>query len=372
MAEPHIPKYQQVFLELKRSILNNDFAPDEPFPSQESLTEQFDTSAITIRRALEELVDEGLIYRVRGKGTFVRGVHAPPPPAPEGLKRIYIGLPGAKSLLIEERYYGDLLDGVEAYCRERGLELYCWNYDRSEDFPEGADVGVILVPHPLFPVERLHRWKSENRRLVTVHFYYPHLDIPYVIIDNLTGGYLATQHLLTLGHKRIGIILTGNSLYDMNQEFSLRLQGYRLALQLNHIAMDERLVAMMPGDTEAEAMGYEGILRLLDQDDPPTAVFATSDVKAIGCLRALEERGVRVPERLSLVGFDDIRISRFVYPGLTTVNQNTYQMGVRAAGLLCGHVPGASDAAPTKEEIVPALVVRGSTAPPAAGGPSDR
>jgi DNA-binding LacI/PurR family transcriptional regulator len=362
MAEAHIPRYQQVFNELKRQILSGEFAPGELFPSQESLTEQFDTSAITIRRALVELVEEGLIYRVRGKGTFVRDDSAPAPGA-NGLKRIYLGLPAAKSPLLEERYYSDLLDGINSYCRQNGLELYCWNYETKPDFPEGEETGVILLPHPLLPIDRLHQWKNENKRLVTVHFYYPHLDIPYVIIDNLTGGYLATQHLLTLGHKRIGIILTGNSLYDMNQEFSLRLQGYRLALQLNNIQMDERLVAIMPGDQETEAMGYEAVHRLLDQDDPPTAIFATSDVKAIGCLQALDERKISVPQDMSLVGYDDIRLSPFIYPGLTTVNQNTYHMGVRAAELLAEYVPGASDAKAAKEEIVPALVIRGSSAP---------
>jgi DNA-binding LacI/PurR family transcriptional regulator len=262
---------------------------------------------------------------------------------------------------MEERYYGDLLEGVDAYCKQNGLELYCWNYDNKTDYPEGDDTGVILVPHPLFPVERLHRWKNEKRRIVTVHFYYPHLEIPYVIIDNLTGGYLATQHLITLGHKRIGIILTGDSIYDMNQEFSLRLQGYRLALQLNNLNMDERLIVMIPGGKEADSMGYEGMMRLLELQDPPTAVFATSDVKAIGCLRALEECGINVPEQMSLVGFDDIRISPFIYPGLTTINQNTFKMGIRAAEMLNEYVPGEAGASLTKDEIVPSLIIRGSS-----------
>ncbi|MDF2725473.1 MAG: GntR family transcriptional regulator [Paenibacillus sp.] len=362
MTEPHIPRYQQVFNELKRQILHQELAPGTPFPSLEQLSEQFRTSAITVRRALADLVEEGLIYRVRGKGTFVRDGSASPALFPGGLKRIYIGLPGLKSILVEERYYSDLLEGIDHYCSRNGLELFCWNYDSKPEFPDGDDVGVVLVPHPLFPVDRLQRWRTENRRLVTVHFYYPHLEIPYVIIDNLTGGYLATQHLLTLGHKRIGIILTGDSLYDMNQEFSLRLQGYRLALQLNHVAKDERLVVMMPGEKETERMGYEGMHQLLGLEEPPTAVFATSDVKAIGCLQAMEDRGIRVPEQMSLVGFDDIRLSPFIYPGLTTINQNTYQMGVRAAELLNERM-SETESSLTKEEIVPSLVIRGSTTP---------
>lgn len=365
MAEPRIPRYQQVFNELKHQIDSHELAPGTALPSLEQLVDRYSTSAITIRRALADLVEEGLIYRVRGKGTFVRDDSTPATPpekASEELKRMYLGLPGMRLPLLDERYYSDLLSGIEQYCTTQGIELFIWNYEKRPNFPEGKHIGVILLPHPLLPVERLRQWKRENRRIVTVHFHYPHLDIPYVVIDNLTGGYLATQHLLTLGHQRIGIVLTGHTLNEMNQDFALRLQGYRLALQLNGIAIDEQLIVIMPGVKESEEMGREGIRLLLGLEEPPTAVFATSDVKAVGCMLELEERGIRMPEQMSLVGFDDIRIAPFVYPGLTTVNQNTHQMGLRAAELLHMYPPGPQSAI-VKEEIVPTLVVRGSASP---------
>lgn len=367
MADRHIPMYQQVFDELKQQIMDKVYVPDQAFPGLDELTARFQTSAITVRRALTELAGEGLIYRIRGKGTFV---------SPEdqlsaagrkvgllGLKRIYMGFPGSTPLLNSDKYFSDLMAGIDSMCEQLGVELYYWDYLHKPDFPEEDNTGIILVPDVSLPIEVLKRWKEENRPFITVHFYYPHLQIPYVIVDNLTGGYLATQHLLTLGHKRIGIILTGNSLYDLNQEFSLRLQGYKLALQLNNIPFDEKLVIIKSSSSEREEMGYEGMTALLDTENPPTAVFATSDVKAMGCIKACHDRGISVPEQMSIVGYDDLRISPYIYPGLTTVNQNTFKMGTRAVEILCEYWDKEeSSGGVTKEEIVPQLVVRGSTA----------
>jgi len=219
----------------------------------------------------------------------------------------------------------------------------------------------VLAPPVHFDQSAMERWRSEGRRIVTVQFYYPHLGIPYVVADNLTGGYLATQHLLSLGHRRTGIILTGKSVVDLNQEFSLRLQGYKLALEQHGVAFDPELVCVMDGHNESSDMGYQGFLELHGRSpEPPTAVFVTSDIKAFGALKAAQDMGLDVPGDVSLIGYDDMRISAFTHPHLTTVNQNTRRIGRRAVEILLRDWP-ISPGVLVKDEIVPRLIVRGTT-----------
>ncbi len=101
---------------------------------------------------------------------------------------------------------------------------------------------------------------------------------------------MATQHLLSLGHERIGIILTGKSLLDINQEFSLRLEGYKSALSQHQVAFNPSYVYVADGEKEREDMGYDGMNHFLSLPERPTAVFATSDFKALGCYRASGKR----------------------------------------------------------------------------------
>jgi DNA-binding LacI/PurR family transcriptional regulator len=141
-----------------------------------------------------------------------------------------------------------------------------------------------------------------------------------VSVDDVRGGELATQHLIELGHRVIGHV-RGPAGYRAAQN---RLTGYRRALKRAGIPYARALV--QTGDGRAE--GGEHVLRLLDHN--PTAIFCYNDMTAIGALRALEQRGVRVPRDLSLVGFDNIPFALYVTPPLTTIAQPMFEMGRRA------------------------------------------
>lgn len=143
-----------------------------------------------------------------------------------------------------------------------------------------------------------------------------------VAVDDVRGGELATQHLIALGHRVIGH-LRGPAGYRAAQN---RLAGYRRALKRAGILYDRALV--QTGDGRAE--GGEQILRLLDHQPMPTAIFCYNDITAIGALSALKRRGIRVPRDISLVGFDDIPFALYVDPPLTTIAQPMFEMGKRA------------------------------------------
>jgi LacI family transcriptional regulator len=172
---------------------------------------------------------------------------------------------------------------------------------------------------------------------------------------NWAGGLSAVEHLVSLGHRRIAA-LSGRPQLVCSQE---RVEGYRAALGRAGIAVDERLVQFSDFRTSA---GQEGAHAVLDLPDPPTAIFAGSDMQAFGVYQEAAARGLRIPDDLSVVGFDDIAFSELTTPPLTTVRQPLARMAAEAVRLLLDAgdgIPGP----PPRVELATHLVVRGSTGP---------
>lgn len=186
----------------------------------------------------------------------------------------------------------------------------------------------------------------------------PPAGVPSVASANWNGGLVATRHLIALGHRRIAAI-TGPD--DMMCSHA-RLDGYRSAMTAAGLPIREEWVRF--GDFHPEG-GSRHAAELLDLADPPTAVFAGSDLQALGVYEVARQRGIRVPEELSVVGYDDIPVAEWVSPRLTTVLQPLEEMGREAARLVIRLASGAIEPAP-RIELATRLVVRDSTAAPAA------
>jgi LacI family transcriptional regulator len=181
--------------------------------------------------------------------------------------------------------------------------------------------------------------------------------IPVVSATHWAGARSATEHLLGLGHRRIAII-EGRDGWVATVE---RANGYQAALAGAGVLPSPELVDR--GNFEI-ADGYEAARRLLALDDPPTAIFASNDNMAIGALHAAAALGYRVPEQLSIVGFDDSELARVVTPALTTVRQPLEEMGRMAVSLL-SRLIDRQRVETLRVELATRLVVRSSTAPPA-------
>jgi LacI family transcriptional regulator len=217
-----------------------------------------------------------------------------------------------------------------------------------------ASDGVILVLSVLEPV--LH---EELRRLnvpivVVDPAGSPALDVPTIGATNWAGGMAATDHLLGLGHRRIGFIAGPPRLLCSRA----RLDGYRAALEAAGVGVDDGLVVQ--GDFYHEG-GFTACARLMDLAEPPTAIFASSDQMALGAIEALRRRGLRVPEDVSVVGFDDLPEVRWCAPPLTTVRQPLVEMGKLAARTVLRQARGEEIDSP-RLELATELVVRASTA----------
>jgi LacI family transcriptional regulator len=192
----------------------------------------------------------------------------------------------------------------------------------------------------------------------------PSQDIRSVGTTNWQGGLTATRHLIELGHRRIAAI--GGP--DVFWSSRARLAGYRAALHAAGLPADEDLVRR---DKFAAEGGRAQAGHLLDLPQPPTAIVAGNDSQAFGILQALGERGLRCPDDLSVVGFDDVIMATWATPALTTIRQPLAAMAAIGFGMLHGRpASGAGEPGePHHVELATTLVIRDSTAPPQAAGP---
>jgi DNA-binding LacI/PurR family transcriptional regulator len=189
----------------------------------------------------------------------------------------------------------------------------------------------------------------------------PGPEVSWVGATNWSGGLAATKHLVDLGHERIGIITGPPELLCSRA----RLDGYRAALETAGLSVDDQLVRL--GDFRVKA-GYQQARIMFALPERPTAIFAGNDLSALGVLRAARESGLRVPEDLSVVGFDDIPLAEWSTPALTTVRQPLTEMAaVAVQTLLAGTEGGVSIR--RRVELATDLIVRESTAPPSRDHP---
>jgi LacI family transcriptional regulator len=263
-------------------------------------------------------------------------------------------------------YFANILAGaVEALSEHDMRALVCPTGHQHKDeislieeLVRGQTDGAVLVLPEESP-EELGALKRQGFHFVVVDpLHELDEDIPVVSTANAAGAYQATTHLLGLGHRRIGVI-TGPSAGVASRR---RLMGHHAALVATGTMPDPALE--VEGDFLVSG-GAAGAQRLLDLAEPPTAIFAFNDSMAVGALQVARALGLRVPEDLSVVGFDDTIEAEVAYPPLTTVRQPLKELGRMAVDLLF-RLLADQGSEPVHVELATRLVVRSSTAAPAA------
>jgi DNA-binding LacI/PurR family transcriptional regulator len=188
-----------------------------------------------------------------------------------------------------------------------------------------------------------------------------HRDVPGVtniVLNHAKAACLALQHLTSLGHRKIAFI-KGQA---FSSDTEVRWEAVREAAQKFGVEVKEHLTGQLEGESSSPLLGYQVAQKLLAGGAPFTALFTFNDISAIGAIQALREAGRRVPEDVSVVGFDDIQSAAFQNPALTTVRQPLREMGVIAAETLLRRITAPADTPYPREIIVePELIVRGST-----------
>ena len=260
----------------------------------------------------------------------------------------------------------EIIEGVERVAQDAGYGtvVSSLNLDGSRIRPWLANLaerksdGLLMAVYQL-DAKQIQRVKSLGIPVVLIDpVGQPGPDLTTVGAANWEGGYSATEHLLQLGHKRIAMIGGREDL----QCSSAREDGYLSALRRAGVASDPAL--MVPGDFSIEA-GEAATRKLLELTDRPTAIFTGNDGQALGAYRAARAAGLRIPQDLSIIGFDDIPAAEWIEPGLTTIRQPVVQMAETAMRALLRHLDGVEEL-PQRIVLGTELVVRGSTAPPPA------
>lgn len=281
------------------------------------------------------------------------------------------GLPNRGTLIelvfpeLDTAWAMEIIRGVENIAHANGLSVVLTESgDRNSPSDSWVDgvlrrrpVGVVLVFSDLAD-EAKAKLRSRAIPFVVIDpAGDPASDVPSVGSANWAGGLAATRHLIELGHTRIAAI-TGRD--DMMCSFA-RVDGYRSAMNSAGISVDDRFVRF--GNFHVDG-GREIALELLALPDRPTAIFAGSDLQALGVIEAARTLGLRVPDDLSIVGYDDLQLAQWSSPALTTVHQPLTAMAEEASRIVIRMSDSPLDAIP-RMDLATHLVVRESTAAPA-------
>lgn len=316
----------------------------------------------TVSRVLNENTNVRLETRRRVLET-IEDLGYKPNILARNLSRSHVQTVGVVLSYLTSPFQVNVLHGIEGFLAHEGLDLTIFSMEsprRRETLLDNLSQGRRcdgLIVISFAPQERfLQRFQRYHIPVVIAD--YQAVGLPSVFVDNVFGGYLATKHLLDLGHTTIGYILDHTEPPNGsggNEPGADRMCGYQQALQEAGIPFDPLLV--VTSGQHSREQGAAAAKTLLNRGKPITAVFAASDLIALGLMEYARQQGLRIPGDLAVVGFDDIELASFA--GLTTVRQPMQEMGRQAAEILCRLMRG-EPASPLARQLPIELVVRNS------------
>jgi len=321
------PKYILVEDHIKKAIKNKTLV--DKLPGERALAEQLGFSYMTIRKAIDNLVNEGILYKIPTKGTYVADKKN------NRKQTLTIGyfLDSSVQSGVSSPYYSMIFNALEKQAAQHGYSLVYFS-DISEnklrEILKRLD-GVIATCFPR--VEDIIEDIKENVPVVALDNSAADKSIPSVIIDNFNADVDSVDYIYSLGHKRIGF-MRGLEDSDVGNN---RFAGYQKGLRKNDLDFDEALV--FRGNYSYEA-GIKGADYFLSLKNPPTAIICANDSMALGAMKKLHQENVRVPEDISIIGFDDIEVASQIIPPLTTVAAPVEQIAERSFQILKDLIQG--------------------------------
>lgn len=342
------PKYIKLKNILSQKIYDN-YSPGSRFPTDQEIMTEYNLSNATVSRAMKELVSEGLVKRKRKEGTFVVKKEKTTTFVPDRLCII--------------THYGsniDDCDPMNSFIQEKILKgiinnypspLFLLSYDEFKDRNLPLNTPVIAINPSWEPYKNMVK---EYKAHVIIDMRNRGSEPNTVTWDSMTGIYELMEYLIvSCGHRRIGFIYPDGD-YHLD-----RYAGYQIALRTYGIKLEKCLIEKTKVGGEIE--GYKAAQKLLSLQSPPSAIFADTDLKAIGALEAIHDAGLSVDD-ISIAGFDDNPKSAKTDPPLTTIRIPLYEIGKMASKL---SLERQSSYEPQKKLVLPTeLIVRESCKPP--------
>ena len=262
--------------------------------------------------------------------------------------------PGSR-LMFQNSFYSEILGSIEYHSRLNGYHIIISATDANEGYLKLAKErnldGIIIIG--MYPDAFYQQMKTSQIPIVLIDSYCNDHYFHNVRIDDAYGSYLATKHVIECGHRDISFFC---GRIKENGVMKKRLAGYKNALGEAGLPFSTDYV--FEGNIDYDS-GIVSVNKLLDKKSPVTAIVAAADILAIGAMKGLYERGARIPDDISVMGFDDLEIAQYLTPGLSTIKQQISQKGETAIQLLMNHI---ADNCVTKQEcVLPVkLIERGS------------
>lgn len=352
------PLYLQIVDDIKSKIAAKELKADDQLGSHAGLAAIYGVSLITVKKALTTLIHEGVVFSRVGKGTYV----ARPSLVSHVDAHPTIGLVLRD---ISSPFFSRVMHSVEDAAYKLGYQVLLSNSSGKAEkeeaqiaqFQKFGVKGMIIasMSHKYHATPTIRRLLRERFPFVMVS-YLADEDVPFSGSDHELGGYMATEYLIKLGYERIGYINgeRGNMVGD------LRLRGYEKALKAHGRRVDRRVIFHLRrrGEWHDYQSGYEIGKRFRKMEVKPDAFFVYNDLSALGFEEAILAQGLRVPDDVALVGFDDIERGEYAAVPLTTVRQPTDSIGKQAVELLQNLMEGKGDC--LRRVLKPELVIRDS------------
>ena len=352
-----LKKYEQVKIGIMEFIETGKYLPNQRISSESELTHKFGVSRHTVRKAINDLVNEGFLYTEQGSGTFCADRNIKQPPE----KTIAL-----LTTYISNYIFPSIINGVESYLSSKGytLLLYSTNNDVKkektclENILNRNVAGVIVEPtksnfyNPNLPFYL--NFERNNIPYLMINAYYPELEPYRLTVDDEAGAYIATEHLIKLGHTHIAGVFKAD-----DQQGVRRMQGFIRAHRKYNIPILSNMIISYT-TLEKNNMLNEEFRRLIDSDQRPTGIYFYNDEIAVDALNILREFEINVPDDISIVGFDDSSLATASEVKLTTVSHPKFEMGRQAAETIIRLIEHKGEGNPSIM-YKPKLILRQST-----------
>jgi LacI family transcriptional regulator len=352
-AEAPLPLASQLRQQLAWLIASGQVRAGERLPPVREVARHLGINRNTVRAAYQHLEADGLVTLRQGRGSLVlpddaRRSHRQPPNVPSFTVGVLV--PGLNP------FYTPFLRGIEETARDTPwLPLVCYTHDDPQLARRYLERLLARQVDGLIVAPDLPETQGAAKNLPpVVHVDKPKVRGNMILLDSEEAGFLATRHLLDHGHRRIGLISGPLKWSNVRECYA----GYERALRSADLEVDADCMAEVP--TFSIEAGRQGAQRLLElPHGPPTAIFGAADLLAIGALQACTDCGLRVPEDVAVVGYNDIDLAALVKPALTTVHAPSYEMGVAAMTMLLDLLAGRP-VKPNRVRLPTRLIVRHS------------
>lgn len=356
------PKYLQLKAALLRYLDDEHYQADQKLPTEHALLAQFNVSRGTIRQALSELENEGVLYKIQGSGTFFSGN------LPAERKQSH--LLGVVTPSLSFYIYPQIIQGITDVAQQQDYHVVLGSSKTSPGHELGCIEqllaknidGLIFEPAPNLQAvpdtELINVLKTLTIPVVFMGAAMPDTNLSYVTVDDVEGGFRATNYLIAAGHRRIACLYPPNMPAGQH-----RYQGYRNALKAAGIAPDTQLEKQITTFYSEETHGQTILMMkelLALGEARPTAVFFFNDLLAVVGYAAIEAAGLNVPTDISMIGFDDSELALQMRVPLTSMVHPKYYQGKWAAELLFEKLEHPEQRFPKHLLITPTLVERDS------------